>query len=297
MSRTGPGGLALRKHEVLHGDGVLVLPGRVADARPGRVVPGQRNGVGRLDREARVGLRHQVAAVDHLLVEDDPAVVDAVDPVAFELLAVELVSRRVDQMIAHGRRDHPQVLEVRRQVVSRHGLARQRELVAANDFGAAGSPLESEDVLNRLDIEMNVEVRLVEHARRDVPVGVPVEQSPLERDIRPTAGLARNGKDALVPGRAFGGEVDHAVVVGVETTMPVGGRRRQGVQGAGRKDHADCLRGAGLVELGIARDGAVAEVGRRAEDTRGPWCGIAEANGRENCRDGEDDLWVFILPS
>ncbi len=103
------------------------------------------------------------------------------------------------------------------------------------------------------------------------PLGVPVEQSPLERDIRPSAGLARNGKDALVPGRAFGGEVDHAVVVGVETAMPVGRRRRQGVQGAGREDHADRLRGAGRVELGIARHGAVAEAGWRAKDARGPW--------------------------
>ncbi len=44
------------QHEVLDGDGVLVLPGRVADARPGRVVPGQRDGAGRLDRDAPVGL-------------------------------------------------------------------------------------------------------------------------------------------------------------------------------------------------------------------------------------------------
>src|ERR1039458_3349639 len=36
----------LAKHEVLHGDGVLVLPRRVADARPRRVVPGLPDGVG-----------------------------------------------------------------------------------------------------------------------------------------------------------------------------------------------------------------------------------------------------------
>jgi hypothetical protein len=51
-----PGRARLAQHEVLHGDGVLVLPGRVADARPGRVVRGQRDGAGRLDRDARVGL-------------------------------------------------------------------------------------------------------------------------------------------------------------------------------------------------------------------------------------------------
>jgi hypothetical protein len=86
-------------------------------------------------------------------------VVDPVDPVAREWRAMELVSRWVKQVIAHGRRGYPQILEVRWHVVFRHGLARQRELVAAKEFGATGSPLKSEDVLNRLDVEMNVEVR------------------------------------------------------------------------------------------------------------------------------------------
>jgi len=50
-----PGRACLAQYEVLDGDAVLVLPGRVSDARPGRVVSGQRHGVGRADREARVG--------------------------------------------------------------------------------------------------------------------------------------------------------------------------------------------------------------------------------------------------
>ena len=41
-----PGRACLAQHEVLDGDAVLVLPGRVANARPGRVVPGQRDGGG-----------------------------------------------------------------------------------------------------------------------------------------------------------------------------------------------------------------------------------------------------------
>jgi hypothetical protein len=38
------------------------------------------------------------------------------------------------------------------------------KLVAAKKLDPAGSPLESENILDRLDVEMNVKVRLVEHS-------------------------------------------------------------------------------------------------------------------------------------
>src|SRR5215831_17294790 len=61
-------------------------------------------------------------------------------------------------MIAHRGSNCFHVLEARGNVVLRPRLSRSLELVAPHVLGAAGSALQSEDVFDRLDVKVNVEM-------------------------------------------------------------------------------------------------------------------------------------------
>ena len=115
-----------------------------------------------------------------------------------------------------------------------------------------------EDVLDRIHDEMNVEMRFVVDAGRNVPVRIPVEQRPFERQVRRPARFARHRKDSLVPAGTLAHEVERSVVVQVEAVMPVRHRRGKVIERIAREQDAHGLHRAGRVDVGIARDSPTA---------------------------------------
>src|SRR5713101_3614483 len=243
----------------------------------------------RFDREARVGFAQEKRARHHLLVEGDPAVVGAEDPAPCERLFVELRGREVEQVVAH-RRDHgADVREVGMSVVRRNGLLAYLELVAPYELRSAGTRMDGEHVGDRLHIEMNVEVRDVPDAGRHMTAGVPIEEHPLERDVRAPGHSVRQRDGGLKGIVAY----DDAILLSIETMMSIGPGGQPIQRGRGQHD-ADRRRPIVSVQLGVAGHRPLSEIGTPSENTGGGRIGTStdrrtanQGGGRASENEGE----------
>ena len=64
-------------------------------------------------------------------------------------------------------------------------------MVATDELRAARTGFDGEDVLDRFDIKVHVEVRQIIYPGRDVAVRVPVQTDPFEWNLRIPSGHAR----------------------------------------------------------------------------------------------------------
>ena len=192
-------------------------------------------------------------------------------------------------MVAHGGRDGIDVLVVGMDVVARDRLLRERELVAPDELQAARARLDGEHVLDRLHIEVHVEVRRVVDARRDVAHRVPIDERPLERHIRAFRRVGRQRHGPFVPHVAFRRPFDDAVLVPVRAAMLVRVAGRWSVEEGRREADANRLRPARRLHVGVRGDAAGANVPVAALEPRdrgvgrgrGWWRRCRAGGGRE----------------
>jgi hypothetical protein len=105
---------------------------------------------------------------------------------------------------------------------------------------------------------MDVEVRDVVDARRDVAARVPVEQHPLERDVGASRNAVGKGDHVLLHVHALGLRVDVAFVRAPVAAVHVGVHRQAVERRCGKQD-ADRGWHSRTVGLHVARDRAMAE--------------------------------------
>ena len=110
------------RHRILAGAAVVTH----AVFRPTEARDGNRSGC--LERPAAVGVAQQAGASDHCFMEDHLPGVHPADPAPGKGLLLEPGSRAVDQVIAHGQNDGPDIDVIRHQVVRRQGLPHHPEL-------------------------------------------------------------------------------------------------------------------------------------------------------------------------
>jgi hypothetical protein len=170
-------------------------------------------------------------------------------------------------MIAHRRSHRIHVLKVGMHVVGRQRFGSDRELVAVGKFGAAEARFDGEDLLNRFDIKVDVEVREVIHPGRDMSVHVPVQTHPFKGDVRTPSRLAGQRDDPFVGREALCLWVNLPILVPVKAVVPIGICGGEAFQNSRQENNAKCFGCSVIVELGIAGHYSVTHAGICAEHT------------------------------